>query len=77
MGEPVVLPATRLTPRIGDTVEILWGKHMGRVGKVSGRITMPTGSTWTVVRPDGAVMGDYAAGDVKILMGDSNEHSGH
>ena len=63
------LHTVRTTPRRGDLVRIAWGKHMDTVGRVTGRLDMPTGTTWTVTKPDGVVLGDYAAGDLVILTG--------
>jgi hypothetical protein len=62
-----VTPATRTMPRIGDVVRIEWGKHLGTVGRVTGRLDMPTGTTWKVCDVGGTVLGDYAAGDLTIV----------
>lgn len=62
----------RTTPRRGDLVRIAWGKHTDTVGRVTGRLDVPTGTTWTVTTPDGVVLGDYGAADLIILSGGSH-----
>lgn len=63
------LHTIRTTPRIGDLVRIAWGKHMDNVGRVTGRLDMPTGTTWTVTNPNGTILGDYNPSDLIILNG--------
>lgn len=67
--EPVIVAAPRTVPRVGDVVTVEWGKHKGKTGRVGGRLDLPGRTTWVVSSVDGVVYGDYAAEDLRIVMG--------
>jgi hypothetical protein len=61
-------PASRTIPRIGDTVWVRAGEHHGRVGRVSGRLDSSPNTVWTVVTPDGVVLGVYVYAQLSIIV---------